>query len=341
MVTLANGFAKRGYRVDLVLTRAEGPYLSEVSGGVRVVDLDKKRALASLLPLARYLRRERPNAMLSAMAHANIVAIWARKLARVGTRLVVSERCSPSGAPGSRATKTIHHLMRIFYPGAEGIIAVSQGVARELVADFGLDSDRVTAIPNPVDLEAIRGVRQERPEHPWLEAGAPPVVLAVGRLVSDKDYPVLLEAFARLRAKRKARLVILGEGSQRSELEQQISRLGLSSSVELAGFQQNPFGWMAACRVYVMSSKTEGFPNSLAQAMACGARVVSTDCRNGPREILEGGRWGRLVPVGDPQALAKALSSALDDQAPPDARKRVRDFHPDHVLKQYETVLLP
>lgn len=336
MLTLANGFADMGHRVDLVLTRAEGPYLSEVSPSVRIVDLNKSRVLSSLLPLVSYLRRERPYAMLSALNHANVVAIVAKALSRVKMRLVISERNSLESIRGGG----LFRLMRIFYPYADGVVAVSQGLVTEMVTELGLRTDRVTAIANPVDVESIRQKALERPIHPWLNPGEPPVLLAVGRLNAQKDYPGLLEAFVKLRAKQRARLVVLGEGSLRQELEQLIVSMGLSDSVALLGFQSNPFGWMAACSVYVMSSRYEGFPNSLVQAMACGARVVSTDCPTGPNEILEGGRWGQLVPVGDAVALSKALAVALDDQSPTDGAKRIDDFRPARILHQYEARLL-
>lgn len=336
MVTLANGFADLGHRVDLVLARAEGPYLSEVSPDVRLVNLNRRRVLFSMLPLAIYLRRERPDSMLSALNHANIIAILARMLARVKMRLVVSERNSLESVRGG----VLFRLMRIFYPYADGVVAVSQGLAKELVAELGLSANRVTAIPNPVDVEGIRQKALERPLHPWLAPGEPPVILAVGRLSAQKDYPGLLEAFAQLRANRNARLIILGEGSLRAELEQRVASMGLSDAVALLGFQSNPFGWMASCSVYVMSSRYEGFPNSLVQAMACGARVVSTDCPTGPDEILESGRWGRLVPVGDVGALSRALTTAMDDQSPQICSKRINDFQPLQVISNYLSILM-
>lgn len=339
MVTLANGFAARGHRVDLVLTRAEGPYLPEVAKEVRIVDLNKGRVLASLLPLLLYLRREKPDAMLSALNHANIIAILAWKLALVKTRLVVSVRNSLTGLPAGLAGRTTRFLMRWFYPAADGVVAVSQAMAEDLVADLGLPSEKVAAIPNPVNVASLEALAQARPDHAWLGAGQPPVLLAVGRLEPQKDYPTLLEAFARLRSQREARLVILGEGSQRAELEKLIVLLGLTGMVELAGFKDNPFGWMAACDLFVMSSRYEGFPNALVQAMACGAGVVSTDCRTGPDEILEGGRWGRLVPVGDLDALAQAMAEGLDDPAQPDGSKRAAYFSKDRAIEKYLWVM--
>jgi len=339
MVTLANGFAARGHRVDLVLSRAEGPYLTEVATNVRIIDLDRKRVLISLLPLARYLRRERPDAMLSALNHANVIAIIARKLSRVSTRLVVSERNSLANRPAGMTGWILRATMKKLYPHADAVVAVSQAMAKELVTELGLPPTKVAAIPNPVDVPTLHSLAQERPNHQWLGAGQPPVVLSVGRLEPQKDYQTLLTAFAKLQSTSEARLIILGEGSQREELEQLVAQLGLTGAVDLVGFKENPFGWMAACDLFVLSSRFEGFPNVLVQAMACGAKVVSTDCPTGPNEILEGGLWGRLVAVGDADALAEAMAQALDDPNIPDVQKRMEAFRSDVAVSAYESAL--
>ena len=341
MVTLANGFAARGHRVDLVLAKAEGPYLSEVDARVRLVDLDRRRVLSSLLPLARYVRRERPDAMLSAMNHANIIAILARELARVKMRLVVSEHSAPSGnLSGGGMAPVLRLLMRQLYPRADAVVCVSRGVENELKQMFGLPAEKLRTIYNPLDIDRINRLKTAPVDHPWLALDQPPVILAVGRLVEAKDYPTLLKAFARLRQHRPCRLIILGEGSERDRLRELAVSLGIAEDVDFPGFQDNPFAWMAACDVYVMSSAWEGLPGSLQQALACGAKVVSTDCRTGPAEILEYGRWGHLVPIGDAEALARAIAAALDDPSPRDARSRANDFHIDHISHQYLAALL-
>ena len=158
-------------------------------------------------------------------------------------------------------------------------------------------------------------------EHPWFGDGGAPVVLAAGRLAPQKDYPALLRAFAEVVRSRPARLVILGQGVERESLLELAERLGVSDSFDLPGFDVNPFRYMSRASVFVLSSRYEGFPNVLAQAMACGAPVVSTDCRSGPSEMLEGGRWGRLVPVGDWRAMARAIEATLDDPMPAKALK--------------------
>lgn len=340
MVTLANGFAARGHRVDLVLAMAEGPYLSEVDARVRLIDLDRRRVLSSLLPLVRYMRRERPDAMLSAMKHANIIAILARKLARVKMRLVVSERSAPSGnLSGGGMAPVLRLLMRQLYPRADAVVCVSRGVENELKQMFGLPAEKLRTIYNPLDIDRINQLKTAPVDHPWLAPDQPPVILSVGRLVEAKDYPNLLKAFARLRQHRLCRLIILGEGSERDKLRELAVSLGIAEDVDFPGFQDNPFAWMAACDLYVMSSAWEGLPGTLQQAMACGAKVVSTDCRTGPAEILENGKWGRLVPVGDAEALAEAMAAALDEVAPPNTCERARDFRQERSISAYLNIL--
>jgi len=335
MVTLANEFSMRGHRVDLILARAEGPYLSEVAPAVRIVDLNRSRVITSLLPLANWLRREKPDVMLSALNHANMVAIMARGLARSQTRLVISERNSLINLGSGRRAQLFRRLMCWLYPKADGVIALTLAGVQEMTGELRLAPEKVMSIPNPVDIAQFRELAEMRPDHPWMAPGQPPVILAVGRLAAQKDYPTLLAAFARLRAERPARLVILGEGSLGPELQRQIDAAGLSDDVMLAGFQANPFAWMGACAVYVMSSRHEGFPNALVQAMACGARVVSTDCPTGPAEILENGKWGHLVPVGDAVALSEAMIAALTDCEAPDVLKRVFEFQIDNIVSKY------
>lgn len=341
MVTLANHFVAKGYCVDLVLAQATGTYIVEVASGVRIIDLKSSRILTSMLPLVRYLRRERPDAMLSALSHVNIIAILARKLAGVRMRLVISERNSLTSLSSDRLGKILRHLMAWFYPSSDAVIAVTQAGAQELIGALRLSKEMVFAIPNPVDIERVRALSVEALNHPWFDTGAPPVILAVGRLSLQKDFGTLIQAFAQLRSQLPARLVILGKGPLWEELECQVAKLGLTRDVYMPGFQENPFCWMARSHLFVLSSRFEGFPNVLVQAMACGARVVSTNCPTGPDEILEGGRWGRLVPVGDAGALACAMHEALKETTQPDVRVRVSAFKTEIISQNYLAILSP
>ena len=340
MLTLANALAERGHRVDLVLSRAEGPYLRDISKRVRLIDLGAGRALHSIWPLVRYLRRERPDAMLSALNYANVIAIIAWKFARVSTRLVVSERNSLEQRPKDAINTIVRLLMRWLYPSADKVICVSNGIEAQMQRLFGLPKSKMRTIYNPVDIEMIKERSEKTLDHPWFSNKTVPVILAAGRLELQKDYPTLLKAFAQLRDKRDARLVVLGQGTEKARLKKLTEELKIEKYVDFVGFQANPFAWMARCDLFVMSSAWEGFPSVLVQAMACGAKVVSTNCRTGPDEILENGRWGGLVPVGDALSLCKAMNAALDQTRAPNVKQRVNSFNLDAITTQYETALL-
>jgi len=342
MVNLAREFAERGLAVDMVLAKAEGPYLSEVPLKVRVVDIGATRVLYSLPGLVRYLQRDRPNAMLSTLNHSNIIALWARRLAGVKLRLIVREantlRISSSNAPTLRE-KLMPSLMRLFYPWADGIIAVSQGVAEDLIRIIGVPAEKVKIIHNPSVTPDIFAKAGETLDHPWFAPGEPPVILGVGRLTMQKDFPTLIRAFALLRKESPARLMILGEGEERPKLEALVRELNLEQDVALPGFVDIPYKYMKRAAVFVLSSRWEGFSNATVEAMALGTPVVSTDCPSGSAEILEGGRWGRLVPVGDIGTMASAIAAALNDTNRPDGSIRAREFGLNSAIEEYLKVL--
>ena len=343
MLNLAQGLVDAGVSVDLVAATAAGPYLGLVPPGCTLVDLGSRRVLTALPGLVHYLRRRRPRALLAAMDHANIVALWARALARVPTRVCVSMRSNLTQEAAHSPLlggRWMPHLARAFYPRAAAVIAVSQGVADDLDRLIGPGRARILVIPNPVVTPALAVQAAAPPGHPWLQPGAPPVILAAGRLVPQKDYPTLIRAFAALGAQRGVRLIILGEGPERRPLESLIRDLGVSGRVDLPGFTDNPFAAMARASLFVLSSAWEGLPGVLIQAMACGTPVVSTDCPSGPREVLADGRFGPLVPVGDAQALAEAMERILESPPAPELLKaRAADYGSEPVTRRYLEVL--
>ena len=343
MVNLARGFSEKGLDVDLVLAKAEGPYLSQVPPEVRVIDLHSPRVLASLPHLVRYLRRERPQTILSAMDHANIVAIWARKFSGMPCRVVVSVHSTLSRAlmniPNLRGY-LMPNLIRIFYPLADTVVAVSNGVADDFANITKLPRESIKVIYNPIVTSELLEKANEAVEHPWFSRGEPPVILSVGRLTKAKDYPTLIRAFALVHRERPARLMILGEGEERPKLEALIQELGLDDDVSLPGFVDNPYAYMARSAVFVLSSAWEGFGNVLVEAMAVGTPVVATDCPSGPAEILEGGKWGKLVPVGDIETLAGAIiatqTNRIDSTSIAD---RAQIFGLDNIIRDYMEML--
>ena len=343
VVSLVNSWAGSGVAVDLVLGIAEGPFLPEVSPSVRIVDLKSPGVLGSLPGLIRYLNRERPRAMMSVMSHTNIAALIARKVAVHRFRLVVSERNSLQGADfrsSALRQRVIRWLMPRLYPNADAITVVADAMRAELSEFLGADPASVVAIPNPAPGQESVSVLAAQPAgHPWLELRACPVILGVGRLTAQKDFTTLIDAFARVRAVRPARLILLGEGEDRAALAKRIAEAGLGKDIDMPGFVDNPYAFLARCDVFVLSSRWEGFPNVLIQAMACGAAVVSTDCPTGPREILAGGQWGALVPVGDAAAMAAAILHRLDTPERPDVRRRAEDYSLRSIARSYLSVL--
>lgn len=342
MIKLAGGLAAIGYHVDLVLARATGPLLAEVPHSVRLVDLGARRTVASLPPLISYLRREKPAAMLSVL-HTNLIAIWARSLTGIPQRLVVSERNTLSSevhayAPDVRM-RLMPLLVRRFYPWADCVVAVSQGVADDLAQYAKLPRQQIRVIYNPIVTPELCRMAGASLDHPWFLPGETPVVLAVGRLEEQKDFETLLRAFARVRRLRPARLLILGEGAERPRLEALSEQLQIQRHVRLPGFVDNPYPYMTRAGVIVLSSRWEGLPGVLIEGLYCGVPLVSTDCPSGPKEILANGRYGRLVPVGDEVKLASAIEAALQGDVPRPPHESWQPYRIDAVVGQYEEAL--
>lgn len=341
MINLAGALAARGQPVALVLVSGEGPLRELVAPGIEIVNLRASRAAVALPPLVRWLRKARPRVILSACANSNVVAVVAARLAGGTVRTVVCEQTTLSRV--ARDTRRLRHRLvppaaRWAYPYADAVVAVSAGVADDLEAEIGLPRHRIRVIPNPLTPGIVTDA-DAPPEHPWLRDGGPPVLLNVARLTPAKDIPTLVRAFAKLRAARPARLIVLGEGEERAGLQSLVGSLGRNADVDLAGFSSNPYPAMAAADALVLSSCREGLPTVLMEALSLGTPVVSTDCRSGPREILQGGLLGRLVPPGDADALAVAMEAVLFEgrSAPP--LSALAAYSVDAVADSYLDVL--
>ena len=341
-VTLANAFADRGNRVTLLTVRDSGPFRSQVDAGVDIVALGGSGVLTALPTLIRWLRQYRPDAMLSMMSHTNLIAIAARIISHTSFRLVISERISLAHAVPGIKLRLVRSLMRRLYRKADHITTVSKAMADEISSFTNVDASKISAIYNPViDKNFIRQMDEiDDNLHPWFSDPTRTIILAVGRLDRQKGFDTLLRAFSIVAAKnRSASLVILGEGGHRADLEILIAELGLEDRVALPGFSSNPFPSMKMARVFVLSSLTEGLPGVLVQAMACGASVISTDCLTGPREILEDGKWGVLVPVQDADRLASEIAALLGKGQRPNTKIRASFFNEENAVDQYLNVL--
>lgn len=338
-INLAHGFFEAGHTVDLVVTRKSGDLVGEVAKGIRVIDFAKGRSAACLLPLAKYLRLNQPDFLLSAMTHNNVIAILARTLARARTLVVVREVAHMSSMSRDGSSVRARYLpivARLALPLADKVVANSSQVASDLIAVLNLSAGLITVIPNPAVRPSLADMSRQPISDVWFQPGSPPVVLGVGRLSKEKDFPTLLRAFKEVRRRRESRLVILGEGPERRSLEILAQQLGIDDDVAMPGFEMNPYRYMARCAVFVLPSAHEGFGNVLPEALACGAPVVATDCPGGPREILEDGLYGALVPVGNWGAMAEAIDAALDDPPPSDFLKnKAEQFTVRTIARRY------
>jgi glycosyltransferase involved in cell wall biosynthesis len=343
-----------------VVARADGPLRSRVPATVRLVALAgvaarvpllsgwrRFRVRAAVFALADYLRRERPAILLSGANSGHLTAIWANARTPERARLVlrVCTHLSGTAANGKRASRPwIAPVARRFYPRADAWVAGSRDVADDFARVTGIAPERIATIHNPVVSPEMEVRAREPLSHPWFQPGEPPVVLGVGRLVKQKDFPTLVEAFARVRAERPCRLVILGEAQserRRERLVELAERLGVSADFALPGLVENPYAYMSRAGVFVLSSAWEGLSGVLVEALACGCPVVSTDCPGGSAETLAGGRYGPLVPVSDPCALADAIRTVLDAPRDPERlRERARDFDVTSSVDRYLELLL-
>jgi glycosyltransferase involved in cell wall biosynthesis len=342
MLNLAEGFCERGFDVDIVAPQVKGEFQAYVPKKARVVNLRAGRVLTSLPNLVQYLRRDRPAAVLTAMEHSSVIAIWARAIARVPTAIIATVHTNLSEvvkhAP-SRRVRLVPLACRWFLHRADAVVAVSQGVADDLVEHAPKCGSRMKVIYNPIISSHILSQAKQAVEHAWFQPGQPPVILGAGRLAEQKDFATLIRAFARVRQQRPARLLIMGEGEERQRLEALAGELGIRQDVSLPGYEENPYKFMSKAALFVLSSAWEGFGNVLVEALAAGAPVLATDCRDGPREILEAVGQGRLVQVGDADAMAREMLASLEEKLEPASPAALRAFTLDYVVDQYAALV--
>jgi glycosyltransferase involved in cell wall biosynthesis len=342
-LVLAREFIARGLDVDLVVVNGVGELRSAVPEKANIVDLRAKRTLFALPALVRYFRTVKPKAILSSQTHHNVLAIIARKLSGISTRLVVGEHHNLHENRKDEGLPAVLHLMvaRIFYAGADVILAVSWGVAESIREALSFPESRIRVINNPIVITELMEKSKEQVDHHWLSQPEIPVIIGMGRLTSQKDFPTLLKALKILNHTQPARLLILGEGEDKDNLQSLIAQLQLNDVVQLLGFVSNPYPYLKRADLFVLSSLWEGFPNVLLEALACGTSVVATDCPNGPSEMLENGKYGPLVPIGDPESMAKAIEDVLDNPIQSDVlMRRAADFSVEIIGEQYVDLLL-
>lgn len=342
---LARSLATTGIDVDLLLLKKRGEYLSLLSKDIRIIPLTNNarqgigpfELTGALIRLIIYLKKNNIDALLSTLSRTNLFAVCAWKLSGSRCRMILRE----ANTLHNIHNKGLRLLMSWIYPWANHIIAISKGVAADMQS-LGIKKKNISVIYNPVDIAAVQKLSQEPSGHPWLSDKSVPVITAVGRLVPQKDFDTLITAFSKALKQRDLYLLILGSGPLRAPLQKKINALDLSGAVDLVGFQDNPFAYIKASDLLVMSSRWEGFGMVLIEALACGVNIVSTDCHSGPSEILENGRYGTLVPVGDSDRLAKAILATLDKPlAKSILLHRAAFFAKEKIVQQYTQVIWP
>lgn len=335
---LANGLAERVRRVDLLVAKSGGHYEAMLSPKVRLVDLGARRTITSVKGLRDYMRRERPDVMLSTLSDANCALLLAQLFTPKAPPIVIRETVVVTIDLRSLGLKgrALAWLARVLYPRARAVISLSKGVADDLAASIpGMQPITVVYNPAPSAQELSLGGYASAEFHQAKARG--PVFVAAGRLAEQKDYPTLFRAFARVRASRPASLWILGEGEDRPALVALAQSLGVANDIHMPGFVRDPYPYLRGADVFVMSSKYEGGPSAMLQAMAVGCKIVSTDCPSGPAEFLEHGAQGILVPVGDDERFADAMLRALDEPLQRESRaKSMQRFDPERFV---DTVL--
>ena len=312
---LAEEFVHRGFSIHLLtFTHSDAGH---ECGPFEMISVGKGTKVINVIRLWHYLRRQQPDVLLTAGQRANLVASWAKILPGIKTpvwgSLHNTESKVQSGKNWIRQLRK-RYVMRFSYKLLDGIIAVSDGVADDFATYVNIPRELIKVVYNPLIGEYIHKKAKEFPNHPWFASEKKlPIVLGIGRLTEQKDFPTLIKAFALVHRKVPCRLIILGEGKKRKELEDLVSSMGMTDCVDLPGFVENPFSYMSRASLFVLSSAWEGFGNVLVESLALALPVVSTDCPHGPREILEDGKYGSLVPPGNAPALAKAILHTLEN----------------------------
>ena len=345
ILTLLPRFINAGYSVDLVLVKKAGAFLNEIDPGVTIISLGKEHVSQSLIPLIRYFKKTKPDIFISSLTHLNTISILARIISRAKTKTIITEHSSITINNLQKGGKEVIlvFLAKFLYPHADKTVVVSEGAAQNLIEALKINPNKVQKIYNPIDIDRIRILASETIDESWLNEKNAPVLIAIGRLEQEKNFFFLLDVFQTLIKKRKARLLILGEGSEREALEQQIRAYGIQNDVKLPGIKTNPYPYIAAADILLCTSRYEGFNITLVESLACGTPVISIDCPYGPAEILENGKYGQLIPPGDRYGMVNAIIAAIDHpESLPSKEKlaeRANYFSIERIFSEYQELI--
>ncbi|MHA1845999.1 MAG: glycosyltransferase [Promethearchaeota archaeon] len=345
VVNLINHLERNKYEPYLVIFENKLDLKRNLKFPIKIVCLEKKSKwdfLKIILKLRKVIKNYKPDSVISFLQYTNIVTVLSTLYQRRNYTLIISERSYPRKYLANNLFGFIERvLMNFTYKQSDLIIAVSKGIKIVLEEDFRIASKKIKVIYNPIPLEEVILKSKKRVEHLFLKNNDFQLIISAGRLVKLKRFDRLLKAFAIIkRYKKSARLIILGDGILKRELENLALRLNINKFVSFVGYKDNPYAWMSKAHIFALSSDYEGFPNVLIEAMACGVPVISTDCPSGPKEIITNEKNGILVPVGDERKLADGILDLLGDEKKRrrlsiEARKRVQDFEAKKIVRQY------
>ena len=344
MVDIANGLAELGYKVDIVTVKAVGPFLEKVKSIVTIVDLKTQKVSHSIGAFSNYIKQKQPNIIISTQKHTNIIISLARYITKNKAKLILRASSTPSEdyKRGNWLVKLSYWLAYFIYPLADYYIGQCKGASQDFKQFYGINKHKIHTINNPIINKELFEKAEQPCHHAWFAADTP-IILSMGRIHFVKDFATLIKAFAKVREKCVCRLVIVGKGNEaknlyHDELLQLIRDLKIEADVLFLGFQKNPFPYVKRANVYVQSSLYEGLPGSLIQALALGCKIVSTDCPNGPREILADGKYGSLVPIGTIDKMATAILDKLQNKSNSNIVD-VSKYSKPVVIKEYQALI--
>ena len=333
------------YNIDLILAREEGAILRDIDNRISIINLDCKHVKYCLYNLVKYFRKEEPDCFISSLDYSNITASLAHQLSRSSSQLILWEHSITSVHSETTISKyriLRYFLIRYFYNRADHIISVSRGVAEDLTDFFHINKKKLRVIYNPVDQNKIIQLSNREIVKPPLDIYKEKYIISVGRLVQAKNYTLLIQAFNILSKHSLIKLVVIGTGPENNRIQQQIRRLQLDERIILTGNMDNPFPLIKNASVVVLSSKWEGFGLVLLEALVLQKQIVSTDCPSGPREILDHGKYGLLVPVNNPEKLAEGISRIIKGKVKFDEElllQRAKYFNIEKSFNQFMEVI--
>ncbi|QXW26042.1 glycosyltransferase [Acinetobacter johnsonii] len=340
---LAKKFAEQGYKVDLIVTEKVGPYFKDIPDSVNIIDFNCKKLILALPKLVNYLKNTAPDILFTSHIHVSTIAAFAKAIARVKTNVIIRQ---PTMLLPSQKRKSFSNLLRlkIFLLSlsfVNKIILTSEYMKEEFLQYSLKSKDKIVVIHNPIDIDSIQAKSYEKISQDFFnDYENIPIIISVGRLNKVKDFSTLIKAFSIVNKNMPCRLIILGEGELRNEIISLAKDLKVLDLISMPGFVENPYKYMRNSKVFVSSSLWEGFPNGLVEAMSCGLDIVATNCEGGSAEILENGKWGKLVPIKDEFSMANAIIECLQSPSYFNVLDRANHFSTNKIIRKYENIFL-